>query len=376
MDTLCQFYTLSKILTPSYIDIFNTYFAIIVSVFGLISNTIAIIVLSRKKLIQNPCNIFLLVISICGVISMFGSFTLLITDIVFDRYTFEHTIGWMIALLFCYVVCAIHTWVTVSLSAWRVFTLDFPLQTSLRMNHRNVAINIVIVIIFATLFHMPHLYTIRAQETVCDRTPIRFNASSDATEIDAIKIYTIASIDKNMEAIGFYSHAVAMELVPCALLLAFTVILLRKLSDALKRRQSFQKCDTYRSKGDKLVMETSHALILIFLFTLVCDIPVSVKVMIGLIQNRGVPMSGIASHISYICHPFKLINCSGILILLCITSSVFRKEFKRAFNSCVCIPTGGAVPRSDAQLSSAQSTTFSVGKTTMSVDDKIFHSLN
>lgn len=366
MNALCQFYTLSKILTPSYIDIFNTYFAITVSVFGLISNTIVIIILSRKKFIQNPCNVFLLVISICGVISMFGSFTLLITDIAFDRYTFEHTIGWMIALLFCYVVCAIHTWITISLSAWRVFTLDFPLQTSLKMNHRNVVINIVIVIIFVTLIHMPHLYTIRAQETVCDQTPSRFNASSDASQIGAIKIYTMASIAKDMEVMGFYSHAIAMQLIPCALLLVFTVILLCKLSDAKKRRQSFQKCGTYRSKGDKLVMETSHALILIFLFTLVCDIPVSIKVMIGLIQNKGVPMSGISSHISYICHPLKLINCSGVLILLCITSSVFRKEFKRAFNSCVCAPTGGVV---------SQSTIFSVGQTTMSVDDKIFYSL-
>ena len=375
MDALCELYTLSKTLTPSYIDIFNTYLAITISVFGLISNTIAIVILSRKKLIQNPCNIFLLVISICGVISMSGSFTLLITDIAFDRYTFEHTIGWMIALLFCYVVCAIHTWITVSLSAWRVFTLDFPLQTSLKMNHRNVVINIVMVIIFVTLFHMPHLYTIRAQETVCDQMPIRFNASSDANQIGSIKIYTMVSIDKNMEVIGFYSHSVAMQLIPCALLLAFTVILLRKLSDARKRRQSFQKCGTYRSKGDKLVMETSHALILIFLFTLICDIPVSVKIIIGLIQNKGVPKSGIGSHITFICHPLKLINCSGVLILLCITSSVFRKEFKRAFNSCLCVPIGGAVPQSDAQLSSAKSTIFSVGQTSMSVDDKIFYSL-
>ena len=361
----CSYYFSTKDKAPSLAD----YIVFVsVCIVGSVCNLLAIIVLSRKALIKNPTNLFLIAISICGLIALIESFVLFVINQTNDKYTRPQSYGWIFILPCCYLICAIHTWLTVSIAAWRVATLDFPMQSNLILNRRNVLINMIIVVIIAIIFHIPHYQSYFVNEITCNRTiePItkHMHAINDSRIITTpmkqiierrkIKVYFIDSGSRRLQMIGFFVHSIAMQVIPCILLLIFTIILIKKLSDARKRKKklmsgsakgrsrasvsqsisnqissdasSDKRSDRGAKSADKSVIETSHALILIFIFTLICDLPISIKIIKELITNQEVTTNPFLSNVDTLCNVLKLLDCSAVLILLSVTSSVFRQE--------------------------------------------------
>lgn len=384
MDAICTAYEHFKNYKFQSGDYIHLTMVSTICTFGTLTNFIAIIVLSRKKLIKNPNNLFLIVISICGFIALIASFVLFLLDITYRKLSYQHTQGVIIVLPLCYLLCAIHTWMTVFLAVWRVVTLDFPMNTSMKMSIRNVMINIVIVIIAVCVFHIPHYQSLAVQTVECNSTSVSKNNSS-LTEFE--HAYYFSSRNPYLERIGFYVHTIGMQIFPCALLLVLTILLMERLLRARNRRRNLKRgsisttapykrsisknsssttgstVGSERSndskKSDKFVIETSHALILIFIFTLICDIPVSLKIIGELISDEEkVIATGIIKNIGIICNLLKLVNCSSVLIFLCITSGAFRSEFMKAFSFCSCSerrdykPTGTLSPSIDGQKSS------------------------
>ena len=401
--------------------------SIVILVFGLISNALLLLTLTRKKLIKNPNNIFLIAIAICGSIALSIYFGLFLLDQISYHYTYSWIYAWATFLPICYLVCAIHTWSTVCLAAWRVLTLDFPLENSLRMTRKRVLINIAIITLIVIAFHIPHYTNYHIQKLECassdpvfsslsiqapssgnerNLTPDggrnaqhdpmeRFSTESKVTESKfsepevtskvtsnyTTTIHYISSRSKRLETIGFYIHSIGMQVVPNFFLLFFTLILLKKLAQARKRKQqllmarngihnnlSSSNYDTSggvsadqgsnlnstssatsgnirpnfnRTQSDaaacaesKVVIETSHALILIFCVSLICDLPISIKILADLIRFPTMDKV-IFSNITYICNIMKLLNCSLVLVLCSITSSLFRSMFLEVVQSIV-----------------------------------------
>lgn len=356
MNATCTIYEHFKNYKFQSRDYINLTMVSTICTFGTLTNLIAIIILSRKKLIKNPNNLFLIVISICGFIALIASFVLFLLNITYSKLSYQHTQGVIIVLPLCYLLCAIHTWMTVFLAIWRVVTLDFPMNTSMKMSIRNVMINIVIVIIAVVIFHIPHYQSLVVQTVKCNTTSASENNSSLA---EFENVYFFSSRNPYLERVGFYVHTIGMQIFPCALLLVLTIFLMERLLRARNRHRNLKRGSFKRSisknsssvtgstvgsersndskKGDRFVIETSHALILIFIFTLICDIPVSMKIIGELIADEEkVVATGIIKNIGIICNLLKLVNCSSVLIFLCITSGIFRSEFMKAFSFCLC----------------------------------------
>lgn len=403
--------------------------SVIILIFGLISNALLLLTLTRKKLIKNPNNIFLIAIGICGSTALSIYFGLFILDQISYHYTYSWIYAWATFLPICYLVCGIHTWSTVCLAAWRVLTLDFPMENSLRMTRNRVVINIVIITLTVIAFHIPHYTNYHIQKLECassdpvfsslsnqappsgnginltpdggknaQRDPMeRLSTESKGTESKfsepkvaskvtsnyTTTIHYISSRSKRLEKIGFYIHSIGMQVVPNFFLLFFTLILLKKLAQARKRKQQLRMArngvhnnlsssnyDTpggvsadqvsnlnstssttsgnirpnfRRTQSDaaacaesKVVIETSHALILIFCVSLICDLPISIKILVDLIRFPNMDKV-IFSNITYICNIMKLLNCSLVLVLCSITSSLFRSTFLEVVQSTVRI---------------------------------------
>lgn len=339
------------------------YLSVYIVTFGLISNSILLIVLTRKHLISNPSNIFLIGISFADLFEMIQHVTIIGVGFLTTEYSYSSSL-WIILLMPpCYITCAISTWITVCLAGWRVATLYFPFQRALTI--RNAVISVICVYLVVTALMGWHYFWY-------------FINSIDCTFNGVItKIYFIEHSQKTIQKIGYYIKSIVMKIIPCFLLLVFTIMILIKLSEAKKRRMKLMRSSSVISKSfnskvasdkrmasvkrkaserrngnrseKKSVLQTSNVLILIFLFSLLCEIPSSITTLVKLWNNRIKIV--VPSNIVYLCSVLKLFNCSFNLILYCIMSSVFRKTFMDIFFPYIAFRERAS--RSDTNISKA-----------------------
>lgn len=127
-----------------------------ITIFGLISNFLILLTLSKKKLIKNPNNTFLIAISMRGLIALVCYCNLFIADELSDHFPYLWMFVWASTLPICYLVCAVQTWSTVSLASWHVTTLDFPQQNSIKITRKRATMNLIVISIIVIISHLPH----------------------------------------------------------------------------------------------------------------------------------------------------------------------------------------------------------------------------
>lgn len=343
MDELCSKYISIKDSKQETFHVISKYIRIFVCITGIVCNLLATIVLTRKGLIRSPSNVILIVISISGILALVDSGTLFVIDINYIKYDYTYVQSYYIILPGCYFSCAVHTWMTVSLAYWRVkATRSADRGTHLTM--KKVAINIIVVFILSMTFYAPYYGTYFADVTNCNR----INFISNSTVNDTAKIWHINSRNQIIGLIDYFINTLLNQVIPTFTLLVLTIMLIKSFAESKRIRKNclrMQRMDSlsYHAvrksnlSNNSQVIDPAHSLILVFIFTLLCDLPTIMYTIYRILSkatSNQLFQGPYITDVTTICNISKLINCSSILFLLCINSETFRKEVKKIF--CIC----------------------------------------
>ena len=375
--------------------------SVYIVIFGLISNSILLIVLTRKNLISNPSNVFLIGISFADLLVMTTHISIFLVTLLTIEHSYMLTLWTILLMPPCYITCSIGTWITVCLAGWRVIALYFPFQRRLKLSVKNASIIVICVYVMVTTVMGWHYfwYYISAIDCFSNHSNVLYRN---------IEVYNIEHSHRTIQKIGFLIKPIGMQIIPCILLLIFTIMLLIKLSEAKDRRSKLTRStmistpsisgrETHNGKASmmkkasdtpkgiersqsreresKSVIQTSNVLIVIFILSLICELPTAITIIIDLIADNMTVE--IHFNLIYQCNIFRLFNCSLNLVLYCIMSSVFRSTFMNIFGRYIPF-CGSRDQSSSSEGSSAFSTTLSkyTDSNEMSIASKIDYKHN
>lgn len=358
--------------------------SVYIVIFGLISNLILLIVLTRKNLLSNPSNVFLIGISFADLLVMTTHISIFLVTLLTTEHSYMLMLWTILLMPPCYITCSIGTWITVCLAGWRVIALYFPFQRTLKLSGKNASIIVICIYVMVTTLMGWHYFWYYISTIDC------FANHSNVLYRD-IEVSYIEHSHRTIQKIGFFIKPIGMQIIPVILLLIFTIMLLIKLSEAKDRRSKLIKSTivstasingrkSYHGKGSmmrnafdtpkciersqskeresKSVLQTSNVLVVIFIISLICELPAAITIILDLIADNMTMENHF--NLIYQCNIFRLFNCSLNLILYCIVSSVFRSTFMNIF--------GRYIPFYESKDQSSSSEGSNAFSTTLSKD--------
>ena len=122
-----------------------------------------------------------------------------------------------------------------------------------------------------------------------------------------------------------WAHAnisIFSKIIPCSILIVVTILLMLKLKSVKKRQRSLG------TKTDN-TEHASNALLAILILFLICELPISVVLLLHLIDRKT--YSSVLANLVTFAMMSRLLNASLNLILYYVMSSMFRLTFKETF---------------------------------------------
>lgn len=178
MDPFCYQFLPRSTPLPYFGDFFSQFFAYYIPVhniiiqpviiFGLISNIMLMIVLTREKMMKNLSNVFLIGISIFDITTLVIYSFMAFPMTKFGTYSYRYNF-WFIVLLPPYLIFrSASTWITVFLAFWRVILLHFPFQTMMKLDTRNAVKCIIFSSFISIIAITPHYLTFIVNHSACE----------------------------------------------------------------------------------------------------------------------------------------------------------------------------------------------------------------
>ena len=302
------------------------YVAAIVCILGVIANILNIIVLTQKNMIS-PSNIILTGLAISDGLTMALYFPFALHQYVIygtDPSEARDTLG-AARFLFAFAICSvvvhsISIWLTVTLALFRYIFIKYPRQSTYVCTIQRAQLSVVAVTIVTTVVCMPNSATLEIKRTDNASTTWYINYKEN-TEAEKIS-----------RTLNFWVQAILVKLVPCVFLTVLSILLVKAMKDAERRRKRLQsrsaRTDDDGGRERKTNRTTKMLLAVVVLF-LVTEIPQGVlNILSGSMSSFFELYYGIFADTLDI---LTLINNGINFILYCTMSKQFRDTFIRIF---------------------------------------------
>ncbi|KAF0289506.1 Sex peptide receptor [Amphibalanus amphitrite] len=309
------------------------YLALAVCIFGLTTNILSIVVLTRKTMVS-PTNAILAGLAIADimVMVMYVPFTLNYYLQAFGRTSFSY--GWAVFMLtYVHVTQVFHTvsiWLTVVLAVWRYLAIGHPSLNREWCSMKNTSVAIVSAYIVCPILCIPSYLTfaISPQGNSTDRFVVGF---SDLSTYN----------DKFLEKFNFWMYSVHVKLLPCVILTIFSCCLIHELMKARKRKAALlRKMSSGQSKqscAEKQAVRTTRMLLAILLLFLLTEFPQGIlSLMSGILGKKFLDQC--YNRLGDLMDILALINSSMNFIFYCSMSSQFRSTFQQLFMASRWVP--------------------------------------
>ncbi|KAH3833762.1 FMRFamide receptor-like [Dreissena polymorpha] len=286
--------------------------SIIVIIFGLIGNTLTVIVL-RNKVMHSSTNTFLTGLAIWDMVVLLGS--LLLITLPELSQSFNNNVHPYV-VVFVYPVCLIAQtstiWITVSFTVERYIAVGYPLKAASMCTVTHARIAVIVVSVAALLYNFVRW----------------FEYQVDSTEnLKAIK--TTLSNNSQYNTVYFlYTYTIVMLVIPLGLLAVLNTFLVL----AVRRSRVQQKTMHVRQARENNVTLMLISVVVVFM---ICQIPALVYNIIYAIHNRKLDTFQIEI-LSSTRNFLVTFNSAINFILYCAFGQKFRCVFIRTF--CWCIP--------------------------------------
>jgi len=320
--------------SPTRMELFHTnygrihgYICNVVCIFGVISNILNVIVLTRRHMIT-PTNYILTALAIADFLTM-------LTYLVYATYFYiasdpapgGHSAVWMYFILvhhhFIITCHNMATWFTVTLAVFRyIFVCHHVIGNRLCSLYR-AKMTITIIVIATLIVCIPNYFLYKVVKL------------SDLPEGGNFSGYWI--IDSNIvEEHTFYKVAifwffgVIMKVVPCILLTFFSSVIILTMFQANKRRVRLrQKTSSSDHDINHEHNRTTWMLVSVVLFFVITQMPQGILAMISGLNEEF--FEKIYANLGDVLDLLVLLNSAVNFILYCSMSQQFRDTFKNLF---------------------------------------------
>ncbi|KAL8578577.1 hypothetical protein ACOMHN_015033 [Nucella lapillus] len=306
------------------------YFSVVVCVFGIISNVLNIIVLTRKHM-KSPTNFILTALAIADMLTMstypiMAIYLYIITSP--DCYTPQHTRGWMYFILFhnlFIVTCHnMAMWLTVTLA---VFRYIFVCQHSMAVRLCSMArakLTVAVVVVATVISCVPNYFVYSVHDMGPD---LKRNVS--CYWIVASKL---AQNNPNYEQFARWLFGVVIKILPCVLMAFLSTLLIFAMQQAKKRRARLLNKVSRIVDHDHQSSEhnrTTMMLVGVVICFIVTEIPQGILAWISAVDKEF--WDAVYIHVGDLMDILVLVNSAVNFILYCIMSQQFRNTFKNLF---------------------------------------------
>lgn len=299
---------------------FHGYLSLTVCIFGLTSNVLNIVVLTRKNM-MSPTNTILTGLAVADMMVMFSYLPFAIHDYIGKGLEEdERYYGWAAFALFhahfTVVNHTISTWLTVTVAIWRFMAVCCPAATIRWRGLPHARTAVISTYISCTVFCIPLYMAFTVAEFEKDgRKWYRVDFSQIAQARNSL-----------LSNINFWLFAVISKLVPCAVLTVLSIMLLRVLNQATRRRQRLKMasdCDRAHDRTTKMLLAV------LFLF-LVTEFPSGMLALLSGALGKDFFVN-VYLNFAETMDILALVNSAVNFIIYCSMSRLFRDTFAFLF---------------------------------------------
>ncbi|GAB1608378.1 sex peptide receptor-like [Argonauta hians] len=325
------------------------YVACIVCIFGVLTNILNIIVLTRKNMIS-PSNIILTGLAISDGLTMAFYFPFALNNYVIygpESPESQDSIG-DARFLFAYAVCSvvvhsISIWLTVTLALFRYIFIRYPRKGTHLCSIPRAKLAVILVTVVTTIVCAPNTATLEITSITESNTTIWRVDFRENNEAEII-----------LKKMNFWVQAFILKLLPSLLLTILSILLVKTMQDVEVRRKRLLsrsgRTDDESSRERKTNRTTKMLLTVVVLF-LVTETPHGIFILIG---SFNPPFQEYYMYLGDTLDILTLINNGINFVLYCTMSKQFRETFIRIFFQSFIPADVGHM-----QLGSTQATRYS-----------------
>lgn len=308
----------------SYSDI-HFYLASVVCVFGVISNILNIIVLTRKNM-KTSTNFILMILAISdGLINViYVPYLIIQNDLSYKSA--QYTYAFVVLTMMFHTVSV---WITVTLAIFRYIAIQFPLQQMRYCNKKRIKLTVALVIFLCIFISIPNTLNYKIKSTEFMNKSGYFLVMSDHNVL-GIKLSTVS----------FWIVAVMVKFLPSLLLTIFSVLLITALRRSNKRRYklcytvdkstctnngTIPKLQQHLNKGNGATKLIITVVVLFVLTTL----PQAILNLLSGISEAV--FYHVYVHVGDLMDDLTLINSAINFLIYCTMSRKFRSTFSDIF---------------------------------------------
>nr|KAG5696468.1 hypothetical protein BaRGS_021005 [Batillaria attramentaria] len=354
--------------TPSAIEQFGQsyqkihgYFSLVVCVFGIVSNVLNIIVLTRKHM-RSPTNFILTALAIADMLTMstypiMACYLYIFTSP--ECYTVQHSAGWMYFILFhnlFIVTCHnMAMWLTVTLAVFRYIFVCQHTKAATLCSMARAKLTVAVVVVATVVSCVPNYFSYAVVDIGPDIKP---NTTDPPYSCYWITPSALAKDNPTYEQFGRWLFGVVIKILPCVLMAFLSTLLIIAMQQAKKRRARLLNKVSRIVDHDHQSSEhnrTTMMLVGVVICFIVTEIPQGILAWISAVDQDF--FENVYVHLGDLMDILVLVNSAVNFILYCIMSQQFRNTFKNLF---VCSSLPGNLGR---KVTKANGSEYSMVKT-------------
>lgn len=297
----------------------------VVMVFGVIANSLSIIVLTRVRM-QSSTNWYLAALAVFDLMYLIFNFTLSLKH----RHNVKNSAWYNYYLPWAYPLADISSntsvWLVVTFTIERYIAVCHPIRGKRWCTQGRAKLATVVVCIFSVLCTIPTFFERRTQVTV-----------ENGTEVKIVRTeYTELAANERFQQTYYWLTAVVFVFIPIVLLFIFNGFLVRSLKTAATIRRQISSRGTKSMKKAQQENKTTLMLVAVVLVFLICQLPSAVLlIMSNFIPHDDMSTWNLVIGLNNISNLLMAINASCNFILYSLLSRKFRQTFRTTFCSCV-----------------------------------------
>lgn len=329
----------------SYLQV-HGYVSLMVCLFGMLANTMNIIVLTRKDMIS-PTNAILTGLALADNLVMIDYIVyamhtyILVQRSLEEKFSYPWAVYVFIHSHFTQVFHTISIWLTLTLAVWRYLSVAHPLNSRQWCTLNRALIAIVIAYVGSPILCIPTYLTSTIRDKDLTVEDPLFPDLNETVKVYFVDESEMAKTNKSLVKINFWTYSVIVKIIPCLALTILSYCLVsalvnaRERRDQLKRNRSTTKSNS--SSGEECegrhTDRTTIMLLAILILFLITEIPQGILVLLSVIldDNNDAFFRNCYTAFNEVMDILALINGAINFILYCAMSRQFRQTFIRLF---------------------------------------------
>ncbi|ESO91469.1 hypothetical protein LOTGIDRAFT_105773 [Lottia gigantea] len=297
------------------------YAAPIVCIFGVVANILNIVVLTRKNMIS-PTNVILTGLAVSDGLTMavYFIYAILSHHIYVNRPTpLTHAQFVMFYAIFSVIAHSISIWLTVALALFRYIFIRCPRRGGKLCSIDRAKLTVVIVSFVTTVVCIPNAVSYQIVD----------QGNGSSWYVDVKKTTATEII---LTRFNFWIQAMLVKLIPCFLLTILSILLVKTMKDAEKRRKKLLSKPMKGSDDPRRPSKTNRTtrmLLAVVILFLVTEIPQGILNLISGIEEDF--FDNVYTPLGDLMDILALINNGINFILYCTMSKQFRDTFIKLF---------------------------------------------